>query len=200
MAIVSGYLVLSLPFSIVAIIRPRATAPRLLLIILDTVIPCACWINYYRFLLPFQIADVKNCVFSVFTGRPDSKHGCRRGCYRHSLLSSQWQLRCKLACYLQPIWWFLPKIQRRCGGVLHCSCCALGFNCDFCFSSPKALTDQELILFSWSCFWLVVMIMMMIDRWTFSFLSFLFFFGYLMKLYALFIVLGQFEMKKDHFV
>ncbi|KAJ6425601.1 hypothetical protein OIU84_026220 [Salix udensis] len=37
MAIVSGYLVLSLPFSIVAIIRPRATAPRLLLIILDTV-------------------------------------------------------------------------------------------------------------------------------------------------------------------
>ncbi|KAF9664919.1 hypothetical protein SADUNF_Sadunf16G0067900 [Salix dunnii] len=37
MAIVSGYLVLSLPFSIVAIIRPHATGPRLLLIILDTV-------------------------------------------------------------------------------------------------------------------------------------------------------------------
>ncbi|KAG6744995.1 hypothetical protein NC652_036501 [Populus alba x Populus x berolinensis] len=37
MAIVSGYLVLSLPFSVVAIIRPHATAPRLLLIILDTV-------------------------------------------------------------------------------------------------------------------------------------------------------------------
>ncbi|KAJ6750005.1 hypothetical protein OIU85_000615 [Salix viminalis] len=37
MAIVSGYLVLSLPFSIVAIIRPRAAGPRLLLIILDTV-------------------------------------------------------------------------------------------------------------------------------------------------------------------
>ncbi|XP_011004683.1 PREDICTED: casparian strip membrane protein 3 [Populus euphratica] len=37
MAIVSGYLVLSLPFSIVAIVRPHATGPRLLLIILDTV-------------------------------------------------------------------------------------------------------------------------------------------------------------------
>eukprot|EP00258_Populus_trichocarpa_P012990 XP_002323409.2 casparian strip membrane protein 3 [Populus trichocarpa] len=37
MAIVSGYLILSLPFSIVAIIRPHATGPRLLLIILDTV-------------------------------------------------------------------------------------------------------------------------------------------------------------------
>ncbi|CAK7341901.1 unnamed protein product [Dovyalis caffra] len=37
MAIVSGYLVLSLPFSIVAIIRPQAIGPRLLLIILDTV-------------------------------------------------------------------------------------------------------------------------------------------------------------------
>ncbi|XP_061955829.1 casparian strip membrane protein 3 [Populus nigra] len=37
MAIVSGYLVLSLPFSIVAIVRPHASGPRLLLIILDTV-------------------------------------------------------------------------------------------------------------------------------------------------------------------
>jgi hypothetical protein len=42
MAIVSGYLVLSLPFSIVAIIRPHATGPRLLLIILDTVISYTC--------------------------------------------------------------------------------------------------------------------------------------------------------------
>ncbi|XP_045809172.1 casparian strip membrane protein 1 [Trifolium pratense] len=37
MALVAGYLVLSLPFSIVAIIRPHATGPRLFLIILDTV-------------------------------------------------------------------------------------------------------------------------------------------------------------------
>ncbi|XP_011004682.1 PREDICTED: casparian strip membrane protein 2 [Populus euphratica] len=37
MAIVGGYLVLSLPFSIVAIVRPHAAGPRLLLIILDTV-------------------------------------------------------------------------------------------------------------------------------------------------------------------
>ncbi|XP_058760055.1 casparian strip membrane protein 2 [Vicia villosa] len=37
MAIVAGYLVLSLPFSIVSIIRPHATGPRLFLIILDTV-------------------------------------------------------------------------------------------------------------------------------------------------------------------
>ncbi|KAI5395991.1 hypothetical protein KIW84_062260, partial [Lathyrus oleraceus] len=37
MAIVAGYLVLSLPFSIVAIIRPHAAGPRLFLIILDTV-------------------------------------------------------------------------------------------------------------------------------------------------------------------
>ncbi|GAV59452.1 LOW QUALITY PROTEIN: DUF588 domain-containing protein/Mito_fiss_Elm1 domain-containing protein/TPR_2 domain-containing protein/Sel1 domain-containing protein/TPR_11 domain-containing protein/TPR_12 domain-containing protein/Glyco_transf_41 domain-containing protein [Cephalotus follicularis] len=37
MALVGGYLVLSLPFSIVTIIRPRAAAVRLLLLILDTV-------------------------------------------------------------------------------------------------------------------------------------------------------------------
>ncbi|KAG5253070.1 casparian strip membrane protein [Salix suchowensis] len=37
MAIVAGYLVLSLPFSIVAIVRPHAAGPRLLLLILDTV-------------------------------------------------------------------------------------------------------------------------------------------------------------------
>ncbi|KAL5560481.1 hypothetical protein UlMin_036692 [Ulmus minor] len=36
MAIVGGYLVLSLPFSIVTIVRPHAAGPRLLLIILDT--------------------------------------------------------------------------------------------------------------------------------------------------------------------
>ncbi|XP_020210371.1 casparian strip membrane protein 1 [Cajanus cajan] len=37
MAFVGGYLVLSLPFSIVTIIRPHAAGPRLFLIILDTV-------------------------------------------------------------------------------------------------------------------------------------------------------------------
>ncbi|KAK7278690.1 hypothetical protein RJT34_23726 [Clitoria ternatea] len=37
MAIVGGYLVLSLPFSVIAIIRPHAVGPRLFLIILDTV-------------------------------------------------------------------------------------------------------------------------------------------------------------------
>ncbi|CAA2987588.1 casparian strip membrane 1 [Olea europaea subsp. europaea] len=37
MAIVTGYLVLSIPFSIVCIARPLAVGPRLLLIILDTV-------------------------------------------------------------------------------------------------------------------------------------------------------------------
>ncbi|XP_058747964.1 casparian strip membrane protein 2-like [Vicia villosa] len=37
MAFVGGYLVLSLPFSIVTFIRPHATGPRLFLIILDTV-------------------------------------------------------------------------------------------------------------------------------------------------------------------
>ncbi|CAJ1968116.1 unnamed protein product [Sphenostylis stenocarpa] len=37
MAFVGGYLVLSIPFSIVTIIRPHAAGPRLFLIILDTV-------------------------------------------------------------------------------------------------------------------------------------------------------------------
>lgn len=37
MALSGGYLVLSLPFSIVCIVRPLAVAPRLLLLILDTV-------------------------------------------------------------------------------------------------------------------------------------------------------------------
>ncbi|KAA8518535.1 hypothetical protein F0562_016009 [Nyssa sinensis] len=36
-AIVTGYLVLSIPFSIVCIVRPHAVGPRLLLIICDTV-------------------------------------------------------------------------------------------------------------------------------------------------------------------
>ncbi|KAK8542112.1 hypothetical protein V6N13_137320 [Hibiscus sabdariffa] len=36
MGLISGYLVLSLPFSIVTIVRPYAVAPRLLLFILDT--------------------------------------------------------------------------------------------------------------------------------------------------------------------
>ncbi|KAA8516766.1 hypothetical protein F0562_017036 [Nyssa sinensis] len=36
-AIVTGYLVLSIPFSIVCIVRPHATGPRLLLIIFDIV-------------------------------------------------------------------------------------------------------------------------------------------------------------------
>ncbi|KAK4797721.1 hypothetical protein SAY86_030047 [Trapa natans] len=37
MAIVGGYLVLSLPFSIVCILRPRAIGPRFLLLILDLI-------------------------------------------------------------------------------------------------------------------------------------------------------------------
>ncbi|KAI4378536.1 hypothetical protein MLD38_016003 [Melastoma candidum] len=37
MAIVAGYLVLSLPFSIVCIVRPHSVGPRLLLLVLDTV-------------------------------------------------------------------------------------------------------------------------------------------------------------------
>ncbi|EOY08346.1 Casparian strip membrane protein domain - like 10 [Theobroma cacao] len=37
MALIGGYLVLSLPFSIVTIVRPHAVAPRLLLFILDIV-------------------------------------------------------------------------------------------------------------------------------------------------------------------
>ncbi|XP_010534401.1 PREDICTED: casparian strip membrane protein 4-like [Tarenaya hassleriana] len=38
MAIVAGYLVLSLPFSVVTIVRPLAAAPRLLLLVLDTAV------------------------------------------------------------------------------------------------------------------------------------------------------------------
>ncbi|XP_057743921.1 casparian strip membrane protein 2-like [Arachis stenosperma] len=37
LALVSGYLVLSLPISIVAIVRPHAVGPRIFLIILDTI-------------------------------------------------------------------------------------------------------------------------------------------------------------------
>ncbi|PRQ44037.1 putative casparian strip membrane protein [Rosa chinensis] len=37
MSLVAGYLVLSIPFSIVAIVRPHAAGPRLLLLIMDTV-------------------------------------------------------------------------------------------------------------------------------------------------------------------
>ncbi|CAH8356736.1 unnamed protein product [Eruca vesicaria subsp. sativa] len=38
MSMISGYLVLSLPFSVVTIVRPLATAPRLLLLVLDTAV------------------------------------------------------------------------------------------------------------------------------------------------------------------
>ncbi|KAJ6864778.1 Casparian strip membrane protein [Populus alba x Populus x berolinensis] len=55
MAIVSGYLVLSLPFSIVAIIRPHAAGPRLLLIILDTV---ALTLNTAAAAAAFAIVDL----------------------------------------------------------------------------------------------------------------------------------------------
>ena len=37
MAVVAGYVVLSIPFSIVCIIRPHAAGPRVLLLILDSV-------------------------------------------------------------------------------------------------------------------------------------------------------------------
>lgn len=37
MAIVAGYILLSLPLSIVTIVRPFAVGPRMLLLILDTV-------------------------------------------------------------------------------------------------------------------------------------------------------------------
>lgn len=37
MSTVAGYLLLSLPLAIVCIVRPRATGPRMLLVILDTV-------------------------------------------------------------------------------------------------------------------------------------------------------------------
>ncbi|OAY42937.1 casparian strip membrane protein 2 [Manihot esculenta] len=37
MAMIAGYLVLSLPFSIVSIVRPHAAGPRILLLIFDTV-------------------------------------------------------------------------------------------------------------------------------------------------------------------
>lgn len=45
MAMIGGYLVLSLPFSIVAIVRPHAVGPRLLLLILDTVSPLIITLN-----------------------------------------------------------------------------------------------------------------------------------------------------------
>uniref|UniRef100_A0A1J3G556 CASP-like protein n=1 Tax=Noccaea caerulescens TaxID=107243 RepID=A0A1J3G556_NOCCA len=38
MSMVAGYLVLSLPFSVVTIVRPHAAAPRLLLLVLDTAV------------------------------------------------------------------------------------------------------------------------------------------------------------------
>ena len=46
-AIVASYLVLSLPFSIVTIVRPLAVAPRLILLISDTVISPFVYIYSY---------------------------------------------------------------------------------------------------------------------------------------------------------
>lgn len=54
MAIVSGYLVLSLPFSIVSIVRPHAVGPRLLLLIFDTVIITSLTIYLYIYISSFN--------------------------------------------------------------------------------------------------------------------------------------------------
>lgn len=62
-AIVTGYLVLSLPFSVVTIVRPLAVAPRLLLLVLDTVLIFLNTLNSwcYKF-----ITEINNSLFSYW--------------------------------------------------------------------------------------------------------------------------------------
>lgn len=65
-AIVTGYLVLSLPFSVVTIVRPLAVAPRLLLLVLDTVLIFLNTLNSwcYKF-----ITEINNSLFSYWCGQ-----------------------------------------------------------------------------------------------------------------------------------
>jgi len=105
MAIVAGYLVLSLPFSIVAIVRPRAAGPRLLLIILDTVssLNAVKSTSHSEISNPQLILTKKN-LYPFLAGGTDSKHCCWCCSCCHSLLGPQWQLEHKLACYLPTVW------------------------------------------------------------------------------------------------
>ena len=75
MAIVGGYLVLSLPFSIVSIVRPQAVGPRVLLLVLDTVI------NLFNLLIQHHNSpSFFLAVFDFFTS--NSVHNVNIWCYK----------------------------------------------------------------------------------------------------------------------
>ena len=141
MSLVAGYLVLSVPFSIVSIVRPHASGIRLLLLILDVVI----FINLTIILKSSLINLINLCIIilmMIMTGGTHPGHFCCWGCNCHSLLGSQWQLKLQLACHLQPVWWFLSDSQRGCGGFV-CYCCYLHvLDSAVCCGSPKALRQD----------------------------------------------------------
>lgn len=142
MALVGGYLVLSLPISIVTIVRPHAVGPRLLLLILDTV--SSLIISFLSSdTTQFVTWQIKMKMFSYIAGNINFCYSCRRRRRCHCLLSSQRQSKHKLVRNLPAIWWFLPESQWGCGGILH-SCSPLrdvGGALWFC--SPKALRDTK---------------------------------------------------------
>lgn len=117
-AIVAGYLVLSLPISVVTIIRPLAVAPRLLLLVLDTVLfflnSSISWYSIYN----SNVSMVASVIteYSVFflmsTGGSGSEH---RSCFRgsgYSVFGTQRESEHKLACYLPTVWRFLSENER----------------------------------------------------------------------------------------
>ena len=131
-AIASGYLVLSLPFSIVCIVRPHAAGARLALLIFDTVISEKPFELTYLQL--FGSTADRSCLYysNASADAVGFYHCCSsfRGC--HCLFGSQRQSKRKLACNLSAVHWFLSARKRGCGGLIHCSSHLRIPGCAFC--------------------------------------------------------------------
>ncbi|KAL0338666.1 UNVERIFIED_CONTAM: Casparian strip membrane protein 2 [Sesamum angustifolium] len=102
MSIATGYLVLSVPFSIVCIARPQVTGPRLLLILCDTLL----------------ITNPIPVPFVVVVDT-DSDNFRRRGVGSDRVPGAQRELGRELAGDMPTVHGFLPEGQRSCGGVVH---------------------------------------------------------------------------------
>lgn len=144
-AIVAGYLLLSLPFSIICIIRPYATAPRLLLVIFDTV-------NYsYLYLLsPKSLAFAcravtviyKNIPGLIVAGDGGSNYSFSFSFCFYCVFGSLWKPQHKLACYLPAVWRLLPECKWSCGGFLHSRSHPHGHNRALRFCSQTKLRNK----------------------------------------------------------
>ncbi|KAK8504865.1 hypothetical protein V6N12_033116 [Hibiscus sabdariffa] len=116
-AIVTGYLVLSLPFSVICIIRPLATTPRLLLVIFDAV------------------KSTHHDGWSNDSGRFSDGID--------NLFGSQRELEHELASVLPTVRRFLPECEWGGGGVAHRRRSPPVYNHPFSFRPEKKLKMEH---------------------------------------------------------